>query len=117
METSDDVEAEKEVVLASFACGEMDVDIESGRPSRSWATIKRVLWAREEHRAADKKKKKKHLEELEELKAQCEASAHGGLSCRANLHCFSFFIFATSIRLRSQPKIVAGQCFLYVYNF
>ena len=116
METSDDVEAEKEVVLASFACGEMDVDIESGRPSRSWATIKRVLRAREEHRAADKKKKK-HLEELEELKAQCEASARGGLSCRANLHCFSFFIFATSIRLRSQPKIVAGQCFLYVYNF
>ena len=72
METPDDVEAEKEVVLASFACGEMDVDIESGRPSRSWATIKRVLWAQEEHRAADKKKKK-HLEELEELKAQCEA--------------------------------------------
>jgi hypothetical protein len=30
LETSDDVEAEKEVVLASFACGEMDIDIESG---------------------------------------------------------------------------------------
>jgi hypothetical protein len=116
LETSDDVEAEKEVVLASFACGEMDVDIESGRPSRSWATIKRVLWAREEHRAADKKKK--HLEELqraqEELKAQCEASALGGLSCRANLHCFSFFIFATSIRFRSQPKI-NGRTVLFIH--
>ena len=114
METSDDVEAEKEVVLASFACGEMDVDIESGRPSRSWATIKRVLWAREEHRAADKKKKK-HLEELEELKAQCEASAHGGLSCRPNLFTLLFIFHFCHIHPLTKPTQNRGRTMLFIH--